>query len=297
MQIIQIPKPTHFNFSECLWFLDRGYDDCMHQVLEYSVRKIINTPIGNCLVEIADNDSHLDVVILIGENTAQSIEAIKKFIGKWFDMDRDLQTFYQLNKQQGTEWLIENYEGLRLIMIPNFFEAICWSVIGQQINLTFAFTLKRKLIEMCCEPLIYDGEAHYSFPEPEKIAKLTTQQLKEVQFSQRKAEYLIGIAQLFQNNQLSYQLINKIPDTLGMVEELCKIRGIGEWSANYILMKAFMRMDCITHGDTGLQAAVRKKLQLDRKPTREEVIKFLAPFKGWESYVVFYLWRSLSKPE
>lgn len=294
MQLIQIPKPLHFNFSECLWFLDRGYDDCMHQVMTHSVRKIIKTPEGNCLVEIADGGNHLHIAILEGESTDVTEKSIRDFVISWFDMKRDLEPFYALNTQQKTEWLVKEYVGLRLVMIPDFFEAMCWSVIGQQINLTFAFTLKRRLVELCTDSLLYDGYEHYSFPSPEQIATLNIQELKDIQFSQRKAEYIIGIAKLFVKKELSHSKIASLTDTQSMIEELCRIRGIGEWSANYILMKAFMRMDCITHGDTGIQAAVRKKTQLNRKPTRDEVVDFLKPFKNWESYVVFYLWRSLS---
>ena len=236
MQIFQIPKPDFFSFSECLWFLDRGYDDCMHQVLTYSIRKIIKTPEGDCLVEIADADEYLDVAVLDGSLTANSRQAIEGFVLKWFDMHRDLKPFYELNVNLNTNWLTEGYEGLRLVMIPNFFEAMCWSVIGQQINLTFAFTLKRKLVQLCTDPINYDGYEHYTFPSPQKVASLTIQELKEIQFSQRKAEYIIGIAQLFVSGELSHEKIADFNDTHLMIEELCKIRGIGEWSANYILI-------------------------------------------------------------
>ena len=266
----------------------------MHQVMPYGVRKVINTADGKCLVEVADNDNHLDVAILSGGFSKESIKTIEEFVSHWFDMNRDLSEFYALNDRQNTQWLTDSCEGLRLIMIPDFFEAICWSVIGQQINLTFAFSLKRKLVELCENPLEYEGYTHYSFPSPEKVAELSVMDLKNIQFSQRKAEYLIGIARQFVSGEISYEKIADLSDTESMVAELSKIRGIGQWSANYVLMKAFSRMDCITHGDTGLQAAVRRKLNLDRKPTGEEVINFLKPFKGWESYVVFYLWRSLS---
>ena len=105
---------------------------------------------------------------------------------------------------------------------------------------------------------------------------------------------LIGIANLFADGIIAKEKIQIHSNTSEMVEDLCKIRGIGEWSANYVLMKSLKRMDCITHGDTGLQAAVKQQLQLTRKPTREEIVTFLAPYEGWHSYVVFYLWRSLS---
>ena len=294
MDLISIAKPPLFNFEECKWFLDRGYDDCMHQVLETSIRKLIPTPEGNCLIEVADGDEALEAVIITGPESPAAVTAVRQYLSSWFDMERDLNPLYDLTHQTKTSWLTDPYQGLRLVMIPDFFEAISWSVIGQQINLKFAFALKRRLVELCSTPHEYEGVEHYTFPSPASVAKLTVAELKERQYSQRKAEYLIGIAQQFEAGLLSHEQISGLPDTPQMIEALCAIRGIGEWSANYVLMKAFQRMDCITHGDTGLQAAVKRQLNLDRKPTREEIIEFLKPFKGWESYLVFYLWRTLS---
>jgi DNA-3-methyladenine glycosylase II len=79
-----------------------------------------------------------------------------------------------------------------------------------------------------------------------------------------------------------------------MLKRLKEIRGVGDWTANYVLMKSLGRTDCITYGDTGLQSAVSSILELDRKPTREEIIRFFEPFAGWESYLNIYLWRTLS---
>ncbi|MGB3468329.1 MAG: hypothetical protein WBA74_23790, partial [Cyclobacteriaceae bacterium] len=176
----------------------------------------------------------------------------------------------------------------------DFFEAMSWSIIGQQINLTFAYKLKNRLIELCNEPVSYEGRDFFLFPTPAQVLKLTVQDLKAIQFSQRKAEYLLGVAKLIEVGELSREGIESLAGTPEMIKHLSQIHGIGEWSANYVLMKAFHRMDCITHGDTGLQAAVRRHLQIERKPTREEIVEFIQPFSGWESYMVFYLWRSLS---
>lgn len=294
MNLISLSKPPIFNFTECQWFLDRGYHDHLHQVTEHGVRKLIDTEEGNVLFEVGDGERDLEMVILEGADTPATRESVRNFVAKWLDLGRDLQPFYQLHQEQNTEWMISDYDGLRLVAIPDLFEALSWSIIGQQINLTFAFKLKNRLIELCCEPVSYEGRDFYLFPDPQKILSLSIQDLRSIQFSGRKAEYLLGIAQLFSNGDLSEDKVKALPDTRAMIDYLCGIRGVGEWSANYVLMKSLLRMDCITHGDTGLQAAVRKHLQIDRKPTREEVIEFIRPFKGWESYMVFYLWRSLS---
>ena len=77
------------------------------------------------------------------------------------------------------------------------FETICWAIIGQQINLKFAYTLKKRLVEGYGEKMEYDNEEYFLFPTPKVISKLEVEDLKPLQFTTRKAEYIIGIAKLF----------------------------------------------------------------------------------------------------
>src|SRR5699024_170918 len=167
-------------------------------------------------------------------------------------------------------------------------------VIGQQINLTFAHRLKRRLVETYGTTLKYDSQKHYFFPKPRILADITVEELKKMQFSRRKAEYIIGIARQFLDGKLSKTAITKLPDSKQMLARLKNIRGVGPWTANYVLMKSFQRPNCITYGDTGLRSAVSSVLGLDRKPTEGEVNSFFTPFSGWESYLNIYLWRMLN---
>ena len=55
---------------------------------------------------------------------------------------------------------IEQYYGLRTLGIPDLFEALSWGIIGQQINLTYAYTLKRRLVEQFGSYVEWDGRKH-----------------------------------------------------------------------------------------------------------------------------------------
>ncbi|GAA5521355.1 hypothetical protein LQ318_06375 [Aliifodinibius salicampi] len=178
--------------------------------------------------------------------------------------------------------------------IPDLFEALCWCVIGQQINLTFAYRLKRRLVERYGTSITYKLQRHHFFPKPKILAQITIDELREMQFSRRKAEYIIGIVQQFAEEKLSKSFLANLPNKQQRLKSLIKIRGVGEWTANYVLMKSLKQMNCITYGDTGLQSAVFSLLNLKRKPTRKEIEDFFEPFTGWKSYLNIYLWRTLS---
>lgn len=289
---ISITKPKIFSFSECLHFLDRGYDDCLYSISGNSVFKPLMMSDKQGLVKVSENRDILNIELISG---ALPLDKVERYVTEWFDLDRDLQSFYRLlNQHNQLSMMSSQYHGLRLMGIPDLFESLCWCVIGQQINLTFAYRLKRRLVESYGSFLTHESTRHYFFPEPHVLAGVSIEALRELQFSRRKAEYIIGIAQSFAGGALSKASIQGLPDNEQMLKQLTQIRGVGPWTANYVLMKSLQRPNCITYGDTGLQSAVSSFLNLDRKPTKEEIESFFEPFAGWESYLNIYLWRTLS---
>jgi DNA-3-methyladenine glycosylase II len=289
--IYKIPIPENFSFQECLWFLDRNYDDCLHEVRQDSVRKLLSIDNIPTLIEISENDNYLTVKVLVGKPSENDIV---EFVKEWFDIDRDLTDFYQLLSQDSElAYMNLDYNGLRLLGIPNLFEALCWSIIGQQINLTFAYKLKRKITEEFGTKLTYENSDYYLFPSPEVVANLQVSDLMPMQFSTRKAEYLIEIAKQFVSGNISKPILEQMT-TPEAIKALVSIRGIGEWTANYALMKSLKRLECVTYGDVGLYNALFAIKGFPKRPSREQLNEFFENFKNWEAYTVFYLWRSLA---
>ncbi len=287
----KIPIPQNFSFQECLWFLDRNYDDCLHEVRLNAVRKAIFIDEIPTLIEITESGNQLIINDLVGNNLEKQII---EFVKDWFDYDRDLSSFYELLKKDSKlKHMTSEYKGLRLMAIPDLFEALCWSIIGQQINLTFAYKLKRRFTEVYGTKLTYGGSNYYLFPKPEIVANIKVEDLLPLQFSNRKAEYLIEIARQFVSGNISKKILSTKPtnEAIGL---LVSVRGIGEWTANYALMKSLKRLECVTYGDVGLYNALHNLKGFDKRPSRETLNSFFENFKNWEAYTVFYLWRSLA---
>ena len=287
----RIPIPQHFSFQECLWFLDRNYDDCLHEVRRDAVRKVLSIENEPTLLEITEDDNQLLINVLVGNSSEKEII---EFVKDWFDYDRDITSFYKLLQQDtDLKYMATDYDGLRLLGIPDLFEALCWSIIGQQINLTFAYKLKRRFTEVYGTKLTYENSDYYLFPKPEIVANIEVKDLLPLQFSNRKAEYLIEIAKQFVSGNISKEIMSAQP-TAEAIRLLVSVRGIGEWTANYALMKSLKRLECVTYGDVGLYNALHHLKGFDKRPSREALNSFFNNFKGWEAYTVFYLWRSLA---
>ena len=67
------------------------------------------------------------------------------------------------------------------------------SVCAQQVNLAFAFTLRARLVRRFGEPLLAGGQAVYAFPEPAVLAGARVADLRGMQLTTRKAEYVVGV--------------------------------------------------------------------------------------------------------
>ncbi|OEK04108.1 DNA-3-methyladenine glycosylase family protein [Roseivirga misakiensis] len=294
MPLLSLQTPQSFDFDQCLFFLDRGYDECLYQLSGRSVLRTIEC--DGVLVPFSIIEKKGNLVIEVDEGITDEVQnLVLDYVKEWFDLERDLAPFYSLlNKSDQLKPLAENYHGLRLIGIPSLFEALCWSVLGQQINLTFAFKLKRRLVEAYGESIVFKGHKLYHFPSPKALVNLDEEYLKTQQFSRGKVKYIKNVAESFLKDGLSKSTLLKIPEFGERQMLLTNIKGIGVWSANYALMKTLHQPEAIPFGDTGLtQSLFNFGLIPDRKD-EAAIIKFFKEMRGWEAYTVFYLWRSLA---
>ena len=294
--MIKIPKARLFTFRECLWFLNRNYDDCLYEVTDDAVRKLIQLEKEIVLFEVKETANYLIVEVLNNANPDEI--QLADYVKEWFDLKSDLTDSYSLlQKENDLVYMVKEYHGLRLIGINELFESLCWSIIGQQINLTFAYKCKRALVEKYSYSENYQGKKHYLFPKAAVLAKLTVAELRTIKFSRQKAEYIIGIAQLFADNKISKTAILSLKEESAIAKELIKIRGVGEWTANYAMMKCLKCPNALTYGDVGLYNALHAIKGFPKRPSREQLADFFAPFEGWKAYLVLYLWRSLAIPK
>ena len=291
--MLMLSKPAIFSFAECLWFLDRNYDDCLHVIRTDAAVRWVRFGDQKALVEVTETTDALRVKILNG--ALPDTNLLVAYVNDWFDLRTDIRPFYRkLENQPELAFMTQAYRGLRLVGIPDLFEALCWSIIGQQINLTFAYRLKRALVERYGEHLSHDGMDYYLFPEPSVLAKMSPTELRDIQFSRQKAEYIIGIARAFVDGEISKELLLDLDNEQAIEKKLVRFRGIGPWTANYAMMKCLRCPNALTYGDAGLYAALHRLKGFPKRPSREQLEAFFADFAGWRAYLVLYLWRTLS---
>ncbi len=218
---------------------------------------------------------------------------IETYIREWFDLGTDLKPFYALaEKDELLKDLVKKFHGYRIIGQPDLFESLVWAVLGQQINLQFAYTLKQRFVHQFGEPVTHQGIDYYLFPEPKLVAKLSEDDLLPLQFSRQKSKYVKLIGEAFASGTVSKEKLSRVSFDEAKTE-LMTIKGIGNWTANYALMKTFRHPNAFPLEDAGLHNAIKNLKGMKKKPSLAQVNRIFKNYKGWEAYATLYLWKSL----
>lgn len=291
---LEIYPPKDFNFKECLIFLGRSDNEVLHRIKEGCVYKLIKVKRSLILCKIGFVNNSIKVEFPAKKPSDYSRKIVADYIWEWFDLDQNLSGFYRIaSKDKILKKLVTKYHGIRIICIPDLFEALVWAIMGQQINLKFAYTLKKRFVEKYGESLTFKGETFWLFPLFRKISSLKIDDLRELQFTIRKAEYIIDIAKDMTNGELVRESLLYRKDNNQVRKSLMMIRGVGAWTADYVMMKCLHYTNAFPIADVGLHNALKNLLDFEVKPTIEEVQEYAINWGNWQAYATFYLWRSL----
>lgn len=126
---------------------------------------------------------------------------------------------------------------------------------------------------------------------PQAVLKISDKKLKKTGISSQKVSYIKGIAKAFIEGSIVTEELSKLGDE-EVIVHLTKLKGIGRWSAEMILMFSLQREDVFSLGDLGLCTAVAKLYGIDRKD-KKKIEEISIKWKPYRTIASRYLWRSL----
>lgn len=141
-------------------------------------------------------------------------------------------------------------EGLAEKIDP--FESLCSGIISQQVSVAAAKAIKARFVALFDEADAASAPTHKRFPHPSQVAATSLERLRTAGLSQRKAEYIQGLAEKFASGELTAQLLADAPYE-EVVEKLVAVRGLGKWSVEMFACFGLKRMDVFSLGDLGVQ--------------------------------------------
>ena len=187
---------------------------------------------------------------------------------------------YLSNKDKVLKKLIQTYKNEYLNLNSNYFHSLINSIIGQQISVSAADSMKTKFFKL------------KRSITPQTVSKLRTTDLRKCGLSRQKILYIRNISKFFLQNKKFIKNINKTSEE-EIYNNLIEIKGVGNWTIHMFLMFSYGSSNIFPTGDLGFLKAISKlyKVQL---PISERKLKLL--YKKWSPYssqATWYLWRSL----
>jgi DNA-3-methyladenine glycosylase II len=285
LEIIEIDGPYNFDLV-----LDRLSLDPLHAVNQKN--RTVKVPL------IIDHFPHVAEVRATGmtENPSFMItgtnEAGISKLSEIFQWHIDLQRIHLHFQQTTLKSLFKEHYGTALVLDFDPYNCLLKCIIHQQLNLAFAHTLTERFVKTYG----YEKEGVWFYPTPDKVAELTVEDLRELQFSGRKAEYVIGIAKKVVQGELDLDKIRTLSNQ-EINDTLIQLRGVGPWTVQNFLMFGLGRPNLFPFADIGIQNALKKQFELAEKPTKAEMEQFIQGWEPYLSYASLYLWRSIEKME
>lgn len=182
--------------------------------------------------------------------------------------------------------LVRGHQGARLPQTATVWESLMWAIVGQQVNLPFAYRLRRVLVELCGRAAANGLREH---PAPAAVARLDYADLTTRQFSRSKAQYVIDTARLIAAGSLPVETFPSLaPESVEAA--LTSVHGVGAWTANYVMMRGCAFPDCVPAGDSALSASLREYFSLDHKVDADETRTLMQRFAPWRSLATYHFW-------
>ncbi len=196
--------------------------------------------------------------------------------------NRDLAGFYGfVERHPKLNALATRFRGVKPPQFPTLFEALVNAVSCQQLSLVVGILLLNRLASAFGVPFSNQEEHPHAFPLPEELSALEPGALRPLGFSLRKAGAVAG-------KQVGQGELETL-DNEAVVARLGKLRGIGRWSAEYVLPRGLGRLDVFPADDVGARNGLRGRLELPGALNYEAVRRSIAPWNAYGGLIYFHL--------
>lgn len=200
------------------------------------------------------NDARL-TVSLPGAGSADVERAVTAEVRRLCGLDFDLPGFYRMAKADAAlAPLVEPLYGLRPTLAPTPLEMLIGSISAQQVNLSFAFACRARLVRRWGTPVDTPGGVVYAFPAARALAAGRLREYRALKYSTRKSEYIRDLARGVARGTLDLDALTTAPSA-DVIATLTALRGLGRWTADWFLARCCGRGDVCPAGDLAVRKA------------------------------------------
>ena len=232
---------------------------------------------------------HLAVNFGSGPIDQHTEEAARETLDRLLGLKIDLSAFAAMAAGDSLLGpLAARMRGLKPPRFPTVFEALVNAVACQQLSLTVGIHLLNRLTAGHGRLTSEDPDGPRAFPDPEQLASMQPDDLKRHGFSFTKARTIVETAQAIVSGDLDLEALEQLDDAAA-VEHLTRLRGIGRWSAEYVLLRGLGRLHIFPGDDVGAHNKLRRFFEIDTPLGYDSVRQLVARWHPYAGLVYFHL--------
>ena len=238
------------------------------------------------LVAVTQRGKKLDVTVT-GRHLSPAVkQTASNTVERLLGIREDLSAFYEFSfRDTRLHELAMRFLGFKPPRFASVFEALVNGIACQQLSLTVGIILLNRLAARCGMAF---GRGRYAFPRPEDMASLDPADLRPLGYSRSKARALIELSQSVVSGQLNLEELVQF-DNRQCVERLTSLRGVGRWTAEYVLLRGLGRINVFPGDDVGARNNLERWLHLRNKLDYERVRKVLRRWKDYSGLIFLHL--------
>jgi DNA-3-methyladenine glycosylase II len=280
------PQPP-FRLDLTVWALRRRAHNVADRFEDGIWRRVL--VIGNSPVAIAVRQTRSgerpEIEVRISAARPQAVKSeVAAIVTRMLGLDRDLSDFYRLARGDAhLRELADHLRGMKPVRYATVFEAFANAVACQLVSLSAGMHVLNRLTEAfgIVGEVNNAAASMRSFPPAAAIAHSNPDALRALGLSRQKGEYLIGLAQLaIDPKDRDFASIGQLDDD-DAIARLSKIRGVGRWTAEYVMLRGFGRINIFPGDDVGGRNKLFEWLGMGDTPTYDSVGRML---ERWHPY-------------
>jgi DNA-3-methyladenine glycosylase II len=292
MGFFSLSPPSPFRLDLTVWALRRQAHNHIDGWDSGTYRRVWRYEDGWLKVRLwqtrSDPHPFLEGEIYQGPQDEQAVSWVREQLSWILSLDRDLSLFYAVAAADPRlASLVARYRGLRPPRFPSLFESLVNAVACQQLSLHLGITLLNRLSKLCG---VEAGEIDrvFPFPDPLSLLRQEVTALRDLGFSRQKVTALRALAEEAAAGGLERADWRTLPNVQA-VQRLLHLRGIGRWSAEYVLLRALGRLDVFPGDDVGARKSLLRWLEESGSLDYAQVANRLRQWQPYAGMVYFLL--------
>lgn len=223
-----------------------------------------------------------------GFRSAEERHSIETQLVRMLGTNIDLGGFYALADEDALVGpLADRLRGVKPPRFPSLFEALVNAIANQQLSLEVGIELLNRITERFGEHPA-DGHGLIAFPEPAAVLGGSIHDLRELGFSMRKAEYVMDCAHAVLTGAIDEATL-EVADRATATDLLTGLRGIGRWSAEYVVLRGLGSIDVFPADDVGARNKLQRFFALPTPPDRKQILTLMEPWAPYAGMMYFHM--------